>query len=59
MEEAKNFKNFKVISCRDYEKVSNAVWKCLQWTNMVDKELESQGVFDVLYTPPQALTNLA
>jgi hypothetical protein len=51
MEEAKNFKNLKVVSCNDYEKISNAIWKYIQWTNMVDKELERQGVFDVFYTP--------
>jgi hypothetical protein len=51
MEKAKNFKNPRVVSRRDYERVSNAVWKCSQLTNMVDEELEKQGVFNVFYTP--------
>jgi len=32
---AKNFKNLKVVSHKNYERVSNAMWKCLQQTNMV------------------------
>jgi isopentenyl phosphate kinase len=59
MEEVGNFRNAIVVSCKDYEKISNVVWKCLQLTNMVDEELEKQGVFVVFHTPLQSLNKLS